>query len=314
MHHLGLAWKTGRSTIAATYAGEFHWARPGFASMVEIDLDGARNYNFYGFGNETPAGEDEFTEADQQVLQAFPALVAYQNPSQTLSLALGPEIKLARSGAEADTLIATTRPYGFGDFGQAGGRLRLQVDTRGRQLSGVLSGGRAPGSKPTDTRLTLDLDGRLYPKAWDVQHTFGSVSAALTGYWQPASRLTLAARVGGQKVWGTYPWHEAAFIGGADTVRGYGRNRFAGDASAYANAQAMLGLFNMTFILPLRAGVLGLADVGRVWLEAEGLDKWHPSYGGGVFFRVLTTRAVLHGVFAHSREGDRFYVNLGFGI
>ena len=113
---------------------------------------------------------------------------------------------------------------------------------------------------------------------------------------------------------GHLPWHEAAFIGGADTVRGFGRNRFAGDSSAYANAQAMVSLFNMTFILPLRVGVLGLADVGRVWLEGESSDQWHPAYGGGVFFRVLTTNAVLHGVLAHSDEGNRFYVNLGFGI
>ena len=314
MQQLGVEWKTGRSTIAASYAGDFRWARPGFSSMLELDLDGAKNYNYYGFGNQTPASQDAFTEADQQALEVFPSLVSYRNPRRTLSLALGPEIKFARNRAAADTLIATTRPYGFGDFGQAGARIRFQMDTRSRSLPGLLSGGLPPGSKRTDTGLKLDLEGRFYPKALDVREAFGSASGALTGYWQPVSRLTLAARVGGQKLWGAYPWHEAAFIGGADTVRGFGRNRFAGDSSAYANAQAMVSLFDMTFILPLRVGVLGLADVGRVWLKGESSDEWHPAYGGGVFFRVLTTNVVLHGVFAHSDEGNRVYVNLGFGI
>jgi hemolysin activation/secretion protein len=162
--------------------------------------------------------------------------------------------------------------------------------------------------------LKLELDGRIYPKAWDVEETFGTASAALTGYWQAAPRLTLAGRLGGQKLWGRYPWHEAAFIGGSDTVRGYGRNRYAGDSSVYANAQAMVSLFDMNLILPMRVGVLGLADVGRVWLEGESSDKWHPAYGGGVFLRVLTTPAVFHGLLANSVDGTHFYVNVGFGI
>ncbi len=147
-----------------------------------------------------------------------------------------------------------------------------------------------------------------------MQETFSTATGAMTGYWQAAPRLTFAGRVGGQKVWGSYPWFEAAFIGGSDNVRGYGRNRFAGDASAWANAQAMLSLFNMNLILPLRVGVLGLADIGRVWAEGETSEKWHPAFGGGIFLRVPATQLLFHGVFAHGDEGNHFYVNIGFGI
>ncbi len=314
LQELGLAWKSGRSSLAATYSGDFRWSRPGLGTTLDVTLDGARNYNFYGFGNRTPTRDSEFAEADQRVLEVSPSLLAYQNSRQTLSYSLGPELKLAWNRAAADTLIGTTRPYGFGEFGQAGARLHFRLDSRGRPLSGLFGGAPAAGSKPSDSGLTLEVAARVYPKAWPVQEKFGSVSGALAGYWQPASRLTLAGRVGAQRVWGVYPWHEAAFIGGSDTVRGYGRNRFAGDASLYANGQVMLGLFNMTFLLPVRVGVLGLADVGRVWLAGEASREWHPAYGGGVFFRVLTTRLVLHGVLVHGDEGNRFYLNTGFGI
>jgi hypothetical protein len=314
MQRFSVEWKTKRSAFAANYAADFRWARPGFGTFVEASADGADNYNFYGFGNETQGEQDEFTEADQQVVEAFPSLVAYENARRTYWVALGPDVKFSRSRAADDTLIGMSQPYGFGDFGQAGARLRFELDTRSRSLVGMGAAGFAPGSSRSDTGLKLQLDGRIYPKGWDVEEAFGSAEAALTGYWQASSRLTLAGRLGGQKLWGRYPWHEAAFIGGSDTVRGYGRNRYAGDSSVYANAQVMVGLFDMNLILPMRVGVLGLADVGRVWLEGESSDEWHPAYGGGLFLRVLTTPAVFHGLVAQGDDGAHFYVNVGFGL
>jgi outer membrane protein assembly factor BamA len=172
----------------------------------------------------------------------------------------------------------------------------------------------APGAHLSDTGLKLTLDARVFPKGWDLEETLTTASGAMTGYWQASSRLTFAGRIGGQKVWGRYPWFEAAFIGGSDTIRGYGRNRFAGDSSAYGNAQVMLSLFHMNLILPLRVGVLGLADLARVWVKGETSTKLHPAFGGGIFLRVPATRVVFHGLLAHGDEGNHFYVNIGYGI
>ena len=41
------------AAFGGSYTGDFRWARPGFATCVELSADGAKNYNFYGFGNET---------------------------------------------------------------------------------------------------------------------------------------------------------------------------------------------------------------------------------------------------------------------
>jgi hypothetical protein len=76
----------------------------------------------------------------------------------------------------------------------------------------------------------------------------------------------------------------------------------------------MVGLFNLNLVLPLRVGVLGLADTGRVWVEDEDSGKWHSSAGGGIFVRLLSTRLVAHGLIAHGDEGTRVYANIGFGI
>jgi hypothetical protein len=306
-------YKTKREAFAAFYTADIRWRKAGFATYIDVGADGAKNYNFFGFGNETPAeAQEEFNEVHQKVFNVFPS-VAYENKRRTFRAAIGPEIKFSQTSDE-DNLLHEKEPYGFGDFGQVGLRAGFAVDTRGRTLAGLGGAGIAPGKKRSDTGLKLEGEGRFYPKAWDVTEDFGTLSGHVTGYWQVARHLTLAGRVGGQKVWGLYPWYEAAFIGGSDSVRGYDRNRFAGDSSAYANAQAMIPLCNVNLILPLRFGILGTADIGRVWLETESSDKWHSSGGGGIFLRLLTTDLAVHGILAGGSEGVKFYVNLGFGI
>jgi hypothetical protein len=64
-------------------------------------------------------------------------------------------------------------------------------------------------------------------------------------------------------VWGQVPFQEAAFIGGASTVRGLYSDRYAGDASAYGNAELRFHLFDSGYRFrgslvcsasPMRAG------------------------------------------------------------
>jgi hypothetical protein len=316
LQHLAVEFKTGRTAFGANYRGDFRWARPGFGTVVLLDADGAKNYNFYGIGNETPVVGDEFNEADQQAFEGFVSLLAWENPRRTFAFVLGPDVRYARNRAEDDTLLATTRPYGFGDFGQAGAGFKMELKTRGRGLVGMgaAQAGLVPESRRRYTGLEAEVEGRVYPAGWDVADTFGTLAGHLTGYWQPASRLTLGGRVGGQQVWGTAPWHESAFLGGSDTVRGYDRNRFAGDAAAWFNAQVMVDVFDLNLVLPLRVGLLGLADTGRVWADAESSDTWHSSVGGGLYLRLLTSDLVVHGLLAHGDEGTRVYVNIGFGL
>lgn len=315
MQTAAIEWKSKRGAFAFSYNADVRWRKPGFSTLFQSSLDGAKNYNYYGVGNETVGEEDDFTEADQELASVFTSVLAYENRRRTYWLAAGPDVRYSQNHAASDTFIGTTKPYGFGDFGEVGGRLRFELDTRGRSLAGLGAQGLAPGKQQLrDTGLKLSLDARSYPKAWDVEDAFTSAEGAVTGYWQPTSDLTLAGRLGGQKVWGRYPWFEAAFIGGSDTVRGYGRNRFAGDSSLYGNAEVLLGLFNMNLILPLRVGILGAADTGRVWVEGETSTKWHPSYGGGIFVRVLTTRVAFYSLLAHGDEGNHFHVNIGLGL
>jgi hemolysin activation/secretion protein len=121
-------------------------------------------------------------------------------------------------------------------------------------------------------------------------------------------------RVGGKKVWGTYPFYEAAHVGGATTVRGFVEHRFAGDAALYGNVELRLVVTRFFLLLPGELGVFGLGDAGRVYRSGETSDRWHAAAGGGLWFAFLSRANTLSVSGAHSVEGTRVYARAGFAF
>jgi hypothetical protein len=315
LHRVGVDYKTRRGAFRVYYDGDYRWTKPDLSTNMELWYDGAKNYNFFGFGNETTdtGGDDDFYEAHQRLTSAFPS-VAFTNDNRSFRLRVGPILKYSTEyNADTPTFLHTTQPYGSGDFGQVGARATLDWDSRrtGPKAPGALF---AFGAAPRETGVRFTMDGGVYPKAWDVEETFGTLDTTLSGYWGAASWLTLAGRVGGKQVWGRYPWYEAAFIGGSDNVRGYDRNRWAGDKSVYLNVEARIGLGNSGFLLPARWGLLALAETGRVWLEGEDSDTWRPAYGGGIWVRLLALNTTFYGAIVQGRDHEGIKVYAGYGF
>lgn len=111
-----------------------------------------------------------------------------------------------------------------------------------------------------------------------------------------------------------FEFYQAASIGGVDGLRGYRDQRFTGKQSFYQNTDLRYSFNNIkSSILPIKIGVFGAFDYGRVWLNQENSEKWHNSYGGGVFINGVNTLTVNLGVF-NSNDGARAVFNLGFGF
>jgi hypothetical protein len=263
------------------------------ASNIEI-------VRFFGFGNETVAeGTTDFYRTEHRQFLVEPA---FRFGLDKVDWWVGPRVQFQQTEAGADTLLGLSRPYGTGDFGQVGINTRFIVDGRNRPVGAT-------------TGLRLGLEGTYYPKAWSVDEDFGEAHGELSAHLH-----LLHLRVGGKKVWGRYPFHEAAFLGGPDTVRALRRQRYAGDAAVFGNAELRLPLFQFTVLLPIRFGVLGLADVGRVWLEGESSDQWHKGYGAGAWPSFLTPRNTISITAAKDPDatgldrGVRVYFQAGFAF
>ncbi len=257
---------------------------------------------FYGFGNETPdTGSTDFYKVKQQQYLVAPSLVLLLG--HRTELTVGPLLKYAFTDLLSGTFIDTRRPYGIGSWGQVGVQAGLRIDTRDRATS------------PTRGVL-LTLGGSAYPTFWDVTAPFQEAHVEAATYLTAAiaTRPTLAVRIAGKRVWGSVPFHEAAFVGGAGTVRGYSEHRFAGDAGLYANVELRFRLARPSLVVPGDFGAFGLADVGRVYVSGEPSDRWHAAAGGGLWFAPLSASNTLTVAVARSPGRTAIYLRLGFAF
>ncbi len=64
-------------------------------------------------------------------------------------------------------------------------------------------------------------------------------------------------------------------------------------------------------MVPVAAGIFGLADAGRVYLDGATPGGWHTSVGGGIWFKPIAQPYMLRAGAGHSDEGTKVYVLLG---
>ncbi len=294
---------TGPMSYRLDYRGEFLRENSTGYFDVLARASGIDVITFHGFGNEIPApGNNEFYRVTQDAFGLEPSWIIPLGGRATFRV--GGILKYASTDPRPGRFLATLgNLYGTGNFGEIGGGVTALFDSRNRTNAATRG-------------VVLELGGRIYPPVWDVDSTFGEAYGEAATYLTPPIPLqpTLALRVGGRKLWGRYPFFEAAFIGGSSTVRLGRVNRYAGDAAAYGNAELRLPLARVTLVLPADVGVFGLADAGRVFVEGESSDKWHSAVGGGVWLAYLDRANTISAAVAAGEERTGVYLQAGFGF
>jgi hypothetical protein len=287
---------TGRADFNATWIPENSRVRANLLARASgIDV-----LRFHGFGNEVPAeGDDERFRVEQIDLTLAPSLSVPVGPAE---LSAGPRLRYSETDFDEDRFL-TTGEYGAGSFGMFG---------LGTQLS--LNAINVPG---TPVGLAFNVGGTWYPAALDVVDAFGEMHADVaTSVSAPGAPLqpALALHVGAKRVWGRFPFQEAAYIGDASTVRLGRQNRYAGEAALFAQSELRLFLTRFYFLAPADFGVLGLADLGRVFLDGEESDRWHAAGGGGVWASFLDRAFMVRLSVAKSSERTAVYLGVGRGF
>jgi hypothetical protein len=281
--------------------GDFRRSNSSWGYGFQAEATRLENFRFFGFGNQTvrEGDTDLYTVRQDQV--SFRGYVDRRGSGRS-RLAVGPVIAYTNPDLPEENLIGSLPRYGTGGFGQTGGWGELILDRR--------RGGPFPRS---GRQLRIAADA--FPGIWSAAGAFGSVSAVASSYLTPLPDVpvTLALRAGGEKVWGDFPVHEAAFLGGSRSVRGYSYQRFAGDAATFGNAELRAPLTTAVLLVRGTIGVLALADAGRVWFDGSSPGGWHTSYGGGFWFDTQV-RGNFFGVsllYARGTDDSRLYLGLG---
>ncbi len=308
-HTLRSGFAFGAQSPRFDYQGEFRHENSAAYTTISARASGIKIFRFYGYGNETTSFEDdEFYKLRQRQLTLD---LTFNLPlADSLFLNVGPSLKYSRTNLNQDNLIGELRPYGTEHFGQLGIKGGLIFDTRN-----IISA-------PTSGAFLL-LEGKYFPSIWDVENGFGYLHIESSAYFTMSSislQPTLAMRVGGEHVFGKYPFHEAAFIGGGGlthsgtTVRGLYAQRYAGDSAIFGNTELRFRLSDIYFFFPGEMGLFILGDIGRVFLEGEQSKTWHNAIGGGLWISFLGRKNTFSISLARSEERTGIYLSGGFSF
>lgn len=257
--------------------------------------------HFFGFGNDTQSTDEDFFKVDQRAA-SFAAAVGVGGDSG-FELTAGLVASRSNSDENANRFFGTVRDtlYGAGVFWQAGATASLVYDAPVDPLKSA-------------NRLRIDLRGATFPAIFDVTTPFTKVGAVLSTVLSPSvtSRVSLALLAGGEKVWGDdIPWNDAAFAGGAESIRGWAEQRFAGDAAVYGAGELRLRVWNPRVVVPVAIGIFGFVDAGRVYVDGASPGGWHTGVGGGIYFKPIAQPYMLRAGAGVSDETTKIYILLG---
>jgi Omp85 superfamily domain len=298
---LRLAYATEASAFRIDFKGQFLETNSRTAAEVYALASGIETLYFFGFGNETPdTASKTFYRVNQAQYLLAPVLKL--GPTPHLELRAGPVFQYSATTNTPGRFITSNPPYGSGEFGQIGIGAQVRYDTRDHTAAATRG-------------VFLSVQGTIDPGTWDLVSTYGQINGAVSTYFT-AGRMpfkpTLALRLGGKKIWGTFPFQNAAYIGGSSTVRLNISDRYAGDASVYGNAELRCQLTKLSLFLPFQLGLFGLADVGRVFLQGTSSNVWHTAFGGGPWLYILDRAGTLTLAVTGSEGGVGVFFGAGF--
>jgi len=277
------------------------WAGTPFHTELTASVSQFAVLSFHGLGNDTPDSASRFFDVRQRQWRFHPAL-AY-TLGETTDLSLGPILRYTRTDSAANRLVSLTRPYGVGSFGQAGVQLGLHHES-------------TDNPKSPQRRFLFDIEGTYYPVMMDVTSAYEVVSAHVGSFmtFSIPTDPVFVWQAGATKVFGTFPFFDAAFIGGSQTLRNMDPDRLAGDAAIFASSELRIPLMSFAFMVPMRAGVLGTAEAGRVYVNSASPGGWRASTGAGIWIGLSNQSFIVSCTVTSELGHKGLHCQTGLGI
>ena len=171
-------------------------------------------------------------------------------------------------------------------------------------------------SNPT-LGITFSLLGGYKMNLDETEQRFPYGEGALGFNYRISSdgKLVLATLIKSKTMFDdNYEFYQAPTVGGDMDLRGFRNQRFSGKTTFYQSTDLRFNLGKLrSGFAPMTYGFFGGFDYGRVWVKNDTSDKWHQSFGGGVWLNgvnLITTKLS----YFHSTDGGRVSFGLGFGF
>lgn len=297
-HALWGGWASTPNSFFAEYYSDFRNVVGPVGGFLGASASGVANPEFYGLGNETTSDQpNDFYKIEQ--FEGLVTPLATLNPRPFTQLGLGAYLRHSNTQTGSGNIIDSLQPFGAGTVTDWGGTGWFRFDSYNDNIA---------------TPSGIQVIAEVAAGAVSGDSLFATLAAdvlAFTSTDKLPGHPTLAMRLGAQVNVGSYPFYTAAFLGGTDNLKGYAPNRFGGDRSIYLNTELRVFLTTLTWPIPANFGVLGITDVGRVFLTGEDSKKWHTGFGGGIWMGLLKSGQGLSLALVDG-EDLRLYISTGF--
>lgn len=305
-HRITASVATATGGVRARYAGVY----PDAMGPTDLGLRAIAHSplvvrNFFGFGDGQASGGLPTDSFRVRLARVEVEPLIERDLPRAVRAWIGPTARYARPDVDSTRYFT---------------RIGLPARDLGDQLlAGIVAGLEVDAvddtSRPSQGGR-FELHGRVLTGLLDRDHTYAGIGTSLTLYaTHPALPwATLAMRGGGETLTGTFPFYDAATIGGRRSLRGYRAERFTGRSSVFASVEPRVRLSRFRIPITGRAevGLLAFADAGRVWADGEA-TSWQVGTGGGVWLSLPGLTNVTATV-ENSDEYNQLALRLGFAL
>ncbi|GAA4317192.1 BamA/TamA family outer membrane protein [Flaviaesturariibacter amylovorans] len=303
------------SSFRFRYEGDFTQALGHKDLIVRADIRAPVNVtNFFGFGNNTPYNRQKAIDRYYRIRYdiADLSVLARRQLQSWMRISYGLTFQYFRVKEEQNKLHFIDEPnipgVDYSDLYKekyfVGPHFRLDINSQNNRI--IPTRGLAMDfnvrpliglSQHAHNVVRADLDMRLFSSLFELP------------------RFVLGTRFGWGKVFGDdIEIPQAYYLSGINNLRGYRRDRFAGQSVLYLQNELRFQLANFrTYLFPGAIGLLGFFDVGQVKYGDVKPRGWYAGYGGGIWVAPVK-RFVLTGMMAFSQEEKKGMPLLTFGF
>lgn len=303
-HHFKVSASTS-SSFGIEYKGRFHQFLGNWDLVVKGHYDNPLRYTyFYGFGNETVKDDEKYLQNYYRTKYASKGLglgLVYDYWKKS-SFFLNFNYENNERQLDIDKTIFSTENFiGINKINLYQAAVGFDMDFRDNSVFPT-SGMRI--FTEYQNGIITNLDNRNY----------GKIFAISEGYLTPYLLIpfTLGLKAGGGKSFGVIPFYNQFTLGQNNYLKGFRNNRFTGQSILFMQSEIRINLFNINgSFVPMKVGILGFFNSGKIIQEKIKSDKWHNGYGFGLFLIPLREEFTIHTNFGFSKEESLLFE---FGI
>lgn len=261
---------------------------------------------FYGFQS-TSTKDDETNYADEEY--GFTATVGY-DITQHLQIQFGERIRKVSIGRGAVTSVPYTKDIyneqevpglnGFTAHAQKLAIIYSTLDSRDMPTRGIYA------------KASIESSLKALGSSSDYRH----YEAELKGYLplSDARYITVGRIVYNQTLGNRVPFLERSILGGENSLRGYGRNRFIDSSFLLLNLEERIRLFRWRlFNVNTDWELAPFIDLGSVMESLDNAKTSSFEFNPGVGFRAVVRPNIVGRVdIGYGKDGPSVFVGLGY--